>query len=360
MSVDPSSHSERQQRQQRLFAALAQAPYAHDFFQTLRLLEALHPQAPRLGRALRPRDEPVRLGQDPELDFAPASVMSFDSRRDGPPRLGQRFFGLFGPMGPMPLHLTEYVRERAHSHGDPTLARFADLFHHRALLLFYRAWAQSQPVAHLDRPWDDGFSRWVSSLFGAGGEAFGQRDRVPDHAMRLHAATLARAPKSAEGLTKILSQYFRVPVRVQPHSGHWMTLRDEDRTRLSPSTARDRRNVLGRHAVAGNKVWDRQYRFRLHLGPLSYAQYESFLPGQPALAALRDWVHQYVGLTVSCDITPWLRGGEVPRLSLGVRQAERGRLGRTAWLGRHRPHPDRGDLRVRLESLRSSPTTTPS
>jgi hypothetical protein len=29
------------------------------------------------------------------------------------------FFGLLGPQGPMPLHLTEFVRERLHQHGDP-------------------------------------------------------------------------------------------------------------------------------------------------------------------------------------------------------------------------------------------------
>ncbi|HET7868473.1 MAG TPA: type VI secretion system baseplate subunit TssG [Burkholderiaceae bacterium] len=338
---------------QSLWAALQAAPYKHDFYATLRRLEALHPGLPRLGRALRPRDEPVRIGQDPELEFAPAAIMSFQVQEGRPPRIGQRFFGLWGPMGPMPLHLTDYARDRARNHADPGVARFADLFHHRAALLFYRAWAQAQPVTHLDRPGDDDFSRWVSSLFGQGPAEFRQRDSIPDHAKRLHAAALARGPRNAEGLTKILRQHFGVPVRLEPHMGQWLDLRPEDRTRLLPPTAPNRRNALGVHAVAGGRVWDRQSSFRLHLGPLSYAQYERFLPGQPALVELRDWLRQYVGFSLTCETRLVLRGAEVPALRMGPRDGQRGRLGWTTWLGRRGPHPDRGDRKVRPEACLS-------
>lgn len=346
----------RHEALQGLWAALQAAPYKHDFFATLRRLEALHPELPRLGQALRPRDEPVRIGQDPELEFAPAAIMSFQAQgATTPPRIGQRFFGLWGPMGPMPLHLTDYARDRARNHADPGVARFADLFHHRAALLFYRAWAQAQPVTHLDRPDDDGFSRWVSSLFGQGPREFAQRDSIPDHAKRLNAAALARGPRNAEGLTKILRQHFGVPVRLESHAGQWLALRPEDRTRLQPSTAANRRNALGVHAVAGSKLWDRQSCFRLHLGPLSYAQYERFLPGQPALAELRDWLRQYVGFSLACETRLILRGPEVPALRLGRRpgahEGQHGRLGWTTWLGQRQPHPDRGDRVFRPERL---------
>ena len=50
------------------FSALAEAPYQYDFYQTLRRLECLYHEKPRWGQALRPVDEPVRLGQDPDLD----------------------------------------------------------------------------------------------------------------------------------------------------------------------------------------------------------------------------------------------------------------------------------------------------
>ena len=73
--------------------ALATAPWAMGFFQALRRLEVAHRGQARLGKAARPADEPVRLGQDPSLAFAPAALSSFraadnDGGRRRPPRIG--------------------------------------------------------------------------------------------------------------------------------------------------------------------------------------------------------------------------------------------------------------------------------
>src|SRR5256886_11299842 len=45
-----------------------------DLMHSLRSLQARHPALPRLGQATRPKDEPLRLGQDPSLAFAPATI----------------------------------------------------------------------------------------------------------------------------------------------------------------------------------------------------------------------------------------------------------------------------------------------
>jgi type VI secretion system protein ImpH len=239
-------------------------------------------------------------------------------------------------------------------HDDPALVRFADIFHHRALLLFYRAWAQAQPAPHLDRPADDDYSRWVDALMGRRGSA--GRTLLPDAAGRFHAASLARGPRNAEGLEKILRQYFGVPVRVQSHVGHWIRLRPQDCTQLVPASVPQRLNALGAGAVAGNRAWDRQSRFRVRIGPLSLADYQRFLPGQRTQHALREWVGQYAGLSMSWDVRLCLRGGEVPRLQLPRRRQAgleleprdglRGCLGWTTWLGRRGVHADRDDLRL--------------
>ena len=154
-------HPVRPDRLQALFASIAAAPWRWNYFQALRLLDCLNPGLPRLGQARRPADEPVRLGQEPALDFAPASLAGLVPGHGAvPARISVRFFGLFGPNGPLPLHLSEYARNRLLHAGDASLARFADLIHHRFLSLFYRAWAQAQPCVSLDRPEQDHFARY--------------------------------------------------------------------------------------------------------------------------------------------------------------------------------------------------------
>jgi predicted component of type VI protein secretion system len=44
--------------------------------------------------------------------FAPAELAAWWPASGRPARLLVYFFGLLGPNGPLPLHLTEYARER--------------------------------------------------------------------------------------------------------------------------------------------------------------------------------------------------------------------------------------------------------
>jgi type VI secretion system protein ImpH len=249
------------------FAALADAPYRFDFYQTLRRMECLYDGKPRWGEALRPVDEPVRLGQDPDLSFAPAPLASFETDGGGTPRLQVRLFGLFGPNGPLPLHITEYARERLRIAGDPTLSRFLDVFHHRFLALFYRAWAQAQPHVNHDRPKEDRFTAYVGSFLGMSPAAFRDRDGLPDLAKFFHVGALIRQVRNSEGLMRILQHFFRVPVQIEEFVGHWLSLSPGERTFLSEGAA------LGSGAVLGGRVWDRQHKFRIHLGPLTLHQY---------------------------------------------------------------------------------------
>ena len=48
-----------------------------DFFQAVRLVECAHPGLPRVGSSLRPRDDAVRFGQEPELIFFPTTLRHF-------------------------------------------------------------------------------------------------------------------------------------------------------------------------------------------------------------------------------------------------------------------------------------------
>jgi type VI secretion system protein ImpH len=329
------------------YAALSEAPYRFDFYQTLRMLECLHPEGPRWGEAMRPIDEPVRLGQDPDLRFAPASLAAFETGTDGrPPRLQVRLFGLLGPNGPLPIHLTEYARERLRNAGDATFSRFLDVFNHRFLALFYRAWAQAQPHVNMDRPDTDRFAAYTGAFIGISPQPFRHRDALPDVAKFFHVGALVRQVRNAEGLAGILQHFFRVPVSVEQFVGHWMVLGPRERTRLSREGA-----TLGGGAVIGSRVWDCQHKFRIRLGSLTLEQYESFLPGGVQLRQLVDWVRLYFSFELDWDVRLLLNAPEVPPLTLDRRR----RLGWTTWLGRRREERDADDLRLHAESFVDAP-----
>src|SRR5437773_12086233 len=112
--VDEAEKARRRAEQAKdIFDRLARAAYQFDFFQVMRRLECAFREKPRLGEAARPADEPLRLGQEASMIFAPAPLAGLrPSRTGGPPWLLVNFSGLLGPNGPLPLHLTEYARDR--------------------------------------------------------------------------------------------------------------------------------------------------------------------------------------------------------------------------------------------------------
>lgn len=326
-----------------LFSALGERPFEYDYFQLLRRIECAFEDKPRLGTALRPADEPIRLGQDPSLAFAPASLAALQPAKGArPPRLVVSFLGLLGPNGPLPLHLTDFARERILHGGDHTFARFLDIFHHRFLAMFYRAWSQAQPTVRLDRADDDGFAAYVGSLIGIGTRELARRDAVNDHAKFFYSGWLSRNARNRDGLVAILAGFFRVPVRIDEFVGHWLHLPRTEQSRLG---RRDVSAMLGRSAVLGARVWDRQHKFQIQLGPLTLTQYEMFLPGGTALEKLVAWVRNYFAFELAWDLRLALLPKEVPMTRLG----SYGRLGWTTWLGRYLRREAARDLALDAE-----------
>jgi type VI secretion system protein ImpH len=328
----------RLDRRAKLLAQAEEAPYNLDFFALSRALENLHPDMPRLGTALRPADEPVRYCQDISLAFAPAAISSVGSvPGGGTVRVGIRFMGLFGPNGAMPLHLTEYAHDRQLHGDDSTLAAFADIFHHRMILLMYRSWAQAQPVISLDRSEDSRFDAYIGALFGSGESQWQGRDAVQDAAKLHNAGLLARGVKNADGLRDILATYLGVPVRIESYVGHWLPMQERDRTRLGDAGGSGR---LGGGATLGSAIWDCQSKFRIRIGALDWADYERFLPGESGAIVVRDWVRQYIGFDLGWDLAVSLKSDQVPSARLGGKP----RIGLSCWIGKSSKPAPKEDL----------------
>jgi type VI secretion system protein ImpH len=327
-----------------LESALAAEPFRFEFLQALRLLERAHGELPRFGRARRAGQEPIRLGQEPYLAFPPANLSAFvPAKGDAPAQLTVRFFGLFGPQGPLPIHHTEYARRRLVQERDPSFSQFADIFHHRLLLLFYRAWADAQPAVDYDRPDEARFAVHLGSLAGIGPEPVAARDPWQRHAELFHAGYFAGSTRHASGLRQMLQQLFEVGVQVESFAGGWLTLPEETRLYLGIQ------GQLGVDAIAGERSFQRQHRFRICLGPLSFADFERFLPGSASLGRLEQAVRLAVGDALEWDLQLILKHDEVP----GTRLDGRTRLGLTSWLGWPERRRDADDLVLDIDRLRA-------
>ncbi len=320
-----------------------------DYFAVMRRLESLSHPLPRWGQAALPRDEAVRVGQEASLAFPPASFSRFElNGAGGRVRLRQLFFGYLGPNGPLPIHMSDFIRERTLNWGDHTWLAFLDTFAHRFSLHFYRAWMQARPAVTLDRPGDDVYRRWTGSLVGIGSATRQGRDEIFDDA-RLHfSGWLARRVHNVESVEAVLQRYFDVPVRVERWVGHWMSIEPAEQTRLgAPRRASQAASrMLGGGAVLGSRVWDRQHRIRLHLGPLSLDQYRAFLPSGDARPVLQRWIQQLLGDELEWDAELVLKKEEVPPTRLGGAGDQAPRLGWLSWLGERPRTQDARDVRV--------------
>jgi type VI secretion system protein ImpH len=333
-----------------LLAALEAEPWTFDFFQAVRRLEAVHRDLPRTGESGTADQDPVRFAQEPSLAFPPCTVSNYAPQaNNSPTRLFVNFLGMLGPQGPLPLHLTEFARDRERNHRDPTIARFLDVFNHRAVSLFYRAWASAQMTVSYDRasfrsrahaesiatdpdastfvggPTEDRWSVYVASLIGLGMPSLFDRDSMPD-VFKLHfSGRLVPHVRNAEGLVASVQSYFRVPTRIVEFVGQWLQLPERYYTRLG--SQRDS-SVLGKAAILGQHVWDCQGKFTLVLGAMKLDDYERMLPNSDSEGRLIDWVRLYAGDEFSWEARLILLEREVPKLRLG----KKGRLGYTTWL----------------------------
>lgn len=321
-----------------MVAALAQKPYAYGFYTVLRLMECLYAQHPRLGDAKRPGDEPIRLGQEAALTFESAGLTRFTPGNDDRPHhLAVRLLGLLGPNGPMPLHLTEYVKARRRDHNDRAFVRFLDMFHHRMLSLFYRAWANNEPTVSYDRPEADRFGDYVGSLAGLAMAALHNRDAIADQTKRYYCGRLSGQTRCADGLEDILADYFDVPVRIEGFVGEWIDLPREHIYRLGMERSGGH---LGRSVVVGTKVFSCQHKFRIHIGPVPLATYARFLPSGDRIGRLVPLVRNTMGDELAWDLRLILKRDQVPSARLDGDC----RLGWTTWMGTRTRDNDAGDL----------------
>ncbi|KAF0666941.1 SPI-6 associated protein [Salmonella enterica subsp. enterica serovar Worthington str. BCH-7253] len=150
---------------------------------------------------------------------------------------------------------------------------------------------------------------------------------LSDHVRLAASAHLVRESRNPDGLAATLAHYFSVPFAVKEFALHWITVANDEITRLgTPAQS----SVLGNGALIGQTVPDMQYKFRLIIGPLTLEDYLRFLPGGNNLPVLTELVRTFIGFEYCWEIELQLKPHAAPPAVIGGAQ----RLGWTAWAGK--------------------------
>jgi len=175
-----------------------------------------------------------RVGQKPSLIFAPSEIAEAKIE-DNKLHIRLNSLGMLGPNGPLPIHATEIAHEREELRGDATLSNFLDIFHHRALTIFFRSWGNAQAVVSLDRPEHDRFSFYTGCFTGMSP----RQDRtvsLPTHARLAAPPLLLPESRNSDGLCRWVAHHFGVPVEMEEWTLHWTVLPQELQCRHDKTT----------------------------------------------------------------------------------------------------------------------------
>jgi type VI secretion system protein ImpH len=305
-----------------LLRDLIAEPWRFDYFTVLRHLERLHENQPRIGDSAALRDEFLRLGQDPFMEFPASNLARVEQRDDTPLRIFVKYMGLLGPQGALPLATTEEAYHYVLANDD-AFPRFLDVFNHRFLQLFFRAWANSRPIVQHDRPNDDRFIAYIGSVIGIGSEPYRNLDSIPDAAKLGLAGLLGAQAKSPSRLVGALFGLFKVTAEVDEFVGTRLMLDAAEYTVLGR-----RNNVLGEDAMLGRGVYSVQDKIRIRIYTKSLAQYMRFLPSGDLCAPLADLMYLYNGAQLDWDAELAIPSGAAEPIRLG----RFGQLGWTTWM----------------------------
>lgn len=308
---------------------LFERPSAFEFFQAVRLLHKLRPDREGVGRDADPGREAVRFRSDTSFVFPEGDIRAITpGEAETPDEMVVKMLGVASPgsFGSLPTPYVEELRRQERELKNPAMREFFDLFNHRLVALFYRAWERARlPVLH-DLGVDNAFETALFAVLGLHGPAFDARMPLDQTALLSRAGLLAMAPAPASAIGSIVTSLFGVPARVEQFLPSWYAIDAGDRARLGAANAR-----LGIDLNLGEQVLLVQSRFRVALGPVGRERFLALLPDGSEFAALSSVVRLAAGVEFDFDVQIVLAAAEVPKTRLfgGLGASQ---LGWTTWL----------------------------
>ena len=337
-AVDPEQPGEERLEQFRKL--LEQEPFRVEFFQAVRMLERMESDRDPVGYFVAPSGETLRFSALASLNFPPSQLYDIQRLPSGQLLMTVQFMGLCAAVSSLPVTYTELVLAR-NREKDHAIADFFDLFNHRMISLFYRGWQKYRFFIGYEKGGADMLSPRLMDFLGLGTEGLSGRSGMGDRASLNYVALLGRHTRTAGSLKRLLEDYFEVPVTIHQFAGTWRSIPPENRTCFTGAGCASER--LGFGVIAGEEVWDHHGRIGVALGPMSFEQYSSFLPGRDGHRALAAWLRFYSNGGYETEVKLILHRDEAPDCQLGDRSEQQPRLGLVSWLKTKPLHRDPGD-----------------
>ncbi|SFC32992.1 type VI secretion system baseplate subunit TssG [Collimonas sp. OK412] len=260
------------------------------------------------------------------------------------------FIGFLGSNGTLPSHYSERIAAHQLYEKDHGPRAFLDVFSNRSVALFFKAWRKYRLEFKYQVDGKDSFLPLLMSLAGLGHRTL--RGRMSedgagllDESIGHFAAAIRHRPPSAAYMQRVLREYFSVPITIEQFVGHWYNVPVDQQTVLGSTNA-----LLGSVAMVGERVWQRDLRMRLKIGPLAKKKFESFLPGGAAAVGLQKILAMFTSVFLEYEIQLILRADQVQSVSLGS-DPESGRLGWDTFVTSKPEENDRTDVCYEIHSL---------
>jgi len=328
----------------RLAALLARCVDALGLVQAVRLAELVAGRTPQGTRAEVGCD--LRLSEEPAHFSASDRMMLVSSDVAAIAHDGTRFeittnvMGLAGATPALPAFYSETQLQRRRL-KDWSLARFLNIFDHRALSFFYRAFRKHHALVAFEREarsGDDAVTRSLLALSGFATAA--SRDRLPfeDIALAPLAHHLGNRRRTAAGLELVLRHITGIDLSIVEAVPVWMALPTDAQSRLGTLSARlggsDPATELGHPdaALLGASVLDIQHHYIIAAGPLSHAALLRFCTPNGPADTIAHACTLFTGLAYRPSIRLRIASRDIPPLQLGAPAAP-AYLGRTTWMG---------------------------
>ncbi|HEY8101318.1 MAG TPA: type VI secretion system baseplate subunit TssG [Burkholderiaceae bacterium] len=309
-----------------LIDRLRDEPHRFEFFQAVRLLMNHYRKDAGAGQDMDILGQVIQFRSSVSLAFPASEIEALDFETDQPDasesaeeigvinrRKNKRmrfrkvsitpsFIGLTGPMGVMPRHYTHYVADREMYHRDKATRAFLDIFTTRAVALFYQTWLKHRLHLQFEADSKNRFLPMILSLSGMGlsgtrGRLEGDAKGIADDTLAYYATALRERPQSVQWFSRVVADYFEVQCKVEQFIGQWLQLPERELTRLGTANC-----GLGTTTFCGTRIWDRNTKVRLTVGPMRRAQFDGFLPGSNAAENLKQFFKLMVGATFDCEV----------------------------------------------------------